>query len=66
MMNSLILPNDSHLGPGGRFRMSPALAAAQQADLQAAEGGNVGTIGPGGAWGVVPGGKIYLYFTSHT
>ena len=40
--------------------MSPALARAQQADLQAAMGGNVGTIGPGGATGVVPGGKIYL------
>ena len=45
-------------GPGGRFRMSPALARAQQADLQAAMGGNVGTVGPGGMTGIVPGGKI--------
>eukprot|EP00111_Clytia_hemisphaerica_P016223 TCONS_00047991-protein len=43
------------VGPGGRFRMSPALARAQQADLQAAMGGNVGTMGPGGMTGVVPG-----------
>ena len=48
-------------GPGGRFRMSPALATAQQADLQASIGGNVGTIGAGGMWGMVPGG-IDLYY----
>ena len=36
--------------------MSPALAVAQQGDLQAAIGGSVGTIGPGGATGMVPGG----------
>ena len=45
------------LGPGGRFRMSPALAAAQQADLQASVGGNVGTVGVGGATGLLPGGR---------
>jgi len=40
--------------------MSPALARAQQADLQAAMGGNVGTVGPGGMTGVVPGGENFL------
>ena len=45
--------------------MSPALARAQQADLQAAMGGNVGTIGPGGATGVVPGGKGYFLVKFH-
>ena len=42
--------------------MSPALAAAQQADLQASVGGNVGTIGVGGATGLLPGGGWYMLF----
>lgn len=41
--------------------MSPALARAQQGDLQAAMGGNVGTMGPGGMTGIVPGGKGFFF-----
>ena len=40
--------------------MSPALARAQQGDLQAAMGGNVGTMGPGGMTGIVPGGMVFF------
>ena len=41
--------------------MSPALARAQQGDLQAAMGGNVGTMGPGGMTGIVPGGMVFFF-----
>lgn len=50
------------IGPGGRFRMSPALAAAQKADIQASLLGYTGSFGSGASFVLTPNGKCVIRF----